>query len=383
MKGKHKNLLTHIVASVQRERLRSKLDRLVDWEPLNSPDEGCTAIIGVCSRLPDVFIANIRCLNMFRWPKLKRVLAVVDCTEDSFTNKLMNQARETCPELNIQFLYYSRAQSEMADSINLPYVYSWLSWCIALKHTTTMHVLIHDYDALVLGPTLEHRYKDFAGSEAKVQGIAWYQANGVETEDSLATTFEAFMDATWLRASRPVSLFNKFRVVRGRSIDFDTMLDVQHRLLTKEQRTILPMSLDELVHPSQMICQYTWFRRSPAAKLPCFSIPMIPFFMYLSGRTEALPRATLALRQSDGSDVDLLNDGTRFNLSMLDVPQVDWSLKQIVQACLALLIPPNHEIYMYGEALYSIVGTPIGNIWQGDFTVKQRQWINGALGSKG
>ena len=235
---------------------------------------------------------------------------------------------------------------------------------------------------LVLGPALEHRYKEFAGSGAKVQGIAWYQSDGVKTEDGLATTFEAFMDARWLRASPPVTLFNKLRVVRRRSIDFDITLDLQHRLLSKEQRTILPMSLDELVHPSQMIHQYTMFRRRPAAHLPCFSIPMIPFFAYLSGRTEALANATRALKQSDGRDVDLLNDDARINLSMLDVSQVDWLLKQIVQACLSLSIPPNHEIYTYGVALYKITGTSVANLWQGDFTVRQRSWINGALVSR-
>ena len=101
MKGKHKSLLAHALASLRRERLRSKLDRLVGWEPLDNPDEGCTAIIGVCSKLPDVFIANTRCLNMFRWPQLKQVLAVVDCAEDSVTSEIMNQAREACPELKI------------------------------------------------------------------------------------------------------------------------------------------------------------------------------------------------------------------------------------------------------------------------------------------
>jgi hypothetical protein len=379
MRGKHKSIFIHVVAWIRRELLRSRISRLIDWEPLDNPEEGCTAIIGMCSRLPDVLAANLRCLDAFRWPELKRVVVVVDCIEDSFQHEIEHRARAAYPDLNIQFVYYSRTQSAMAESLNLPYVYCWLSWCIALSHATTEHVLIHDYDALVLGPALENRYRSFAASGTKVQGIAWYQSNGVETEDGLATTFEAFMDTRWLRALRPVSLFNKLRAVGGRSIDFDITLDVQNRLLTAEQRTVLPMSLDELVHPSQMIHQYTMFRRTPAAELPCFSIPMIPFFIYLSGRTEAIDHATRALEKSDRRDVDLLNDGMRFNLSMLDILQVDWLLKQIVQACLALLIPPNREIYAYGVALYGVIGAPAEDIWRGDFTLTQRQWIDGAL----
>jgi hypothetical protein len=381
MRGKYKNWLVHQVAVFRRERLRARPSNLIRWEPLREPEQGCTAIIGMCSRLPDVLFANIRCLAKFRWPELKRVLIVVDCTEDSFQHRVQSQIIAEHPELNIQFLFYSPAQSAMAASCNLPYMYCWLSWCIGLKHTTTVHVLIHDYDALILGPALEERYRTFAASPAKVQGITWYHSNGVDVEDRLATTFEAFMDAQWLRDSAPISLFNKLRAIGGRSIDFDITLDLQHRQLTAEQRTIVPMSQNDLVHPSQMIHQYTMFRRSPAATLPCFSIPMIPFFIYLSGRTEVIDHAIQALSAGAYHDLDLLNDGTRINLSKLDIPQVDWLLKQIVQACLALLPAPDRRIYEYGVALYRAIDTPADQVWRGDFTLPQRRWIEEAQSS--
>ena len=92
--------------------------------------------------------------------------------------------------------------------------------------------------------------------------------NGVKEDDRLATTFEAFADAAWLRSQRPIDLFNKVRAVNGRSIDFDITLESQHRLLKPEERTILPMRQDQLVHPSQMIHQYTMFRHSPGKALP-------------------------------------------------------------------------------------------------------------------
>ena len=114
-------------------------------------------------------------------------------------------------------------------------------------------MLFHDYDALVFGHALAERYNTFVTSGAKVQGVSWYQGNGIETKDHLATTFEAFMDTTWLRSSKPLALFNKVRSVQGRSIDFDTTLDLQHRTLVLSERAIVPMCLPELVHPSQMI----------------------------------------------------------------------------------------------------------------------------------
>ena len=381
MKGKHKNPLKHLFASVRGDRLRSKISHMVDWEPLIDPEPGCTAIIGMCSRVPEVLAANIRCLNKFRWPDLKRVLVVVDCEETSNLRAIEAETRTACSGLRIEFIFYSPTQAALAKSLDISFVYSWLSWCIALKCTNTKHVLIHDYDALVLSPRLEERYRTFAASGAVVQGIAWYKSNGIETEDHLATTFEAFVDTKWLRSCHPVELFNKVRNVGGRSIDFDTTLDIQHRLLTPEQRTMAPMNADELMHPSQMICQYTMFRHSPSAELPCFSIPMIPFFIYLSGRTSAIEDATIAIKQGEIRDIDLLNDGTHFNFSKMDIPQVDWLLKQAVQACVALQIPPSRAIHEYGRALYGLIGTPAQDVWRGDFTSKQRSWIQEAQNS--
>jgi hypothetical protein len=378
MKGKHRNRLVHAAATIRREWLRSRMANLVEWEPLVDPDDGCTAIIGVCSKLPDILMANLRCLQAARWPELKRAILVVDCEKSAFPISIEQNVIPAFPELNIKFVYYSAAQFRFAESHKLPHLYAWLSWCIALKHTTTSHVLIHDYDALVFGPELGTRYRSFAASGAKVQGIAWYSGNGVEKDDHLATTFEAFLDTAWLRSSEPLALFNKTRAIRGRSIDFDTMLDVQYRSLRAEQRTIMPMTLSELIHPSQMICQYTTFRRSPAAALPCFSIPMIPFFCYLSGRPDAVQRATQVLGRAPRDRLDLLGDGTCINLAMLTTEQVNWVLKNIVQACVALSLEPDHGIYLYGQALYRVSETPTGGIWAGDFTEAQRAWIYAA-----
>ena len=379
MEGKHTNWFVHALATLRRERLRWKIAGLVDWEPLSVPTSGCTAIIGTCSKLPDILIANLRCLRISRWPDLKQVFAVVDCKKSEFPIWIEQYVAAAFPELKIEFLYYSPDQSTLAELLKLPFVYSWLSWCIALKHTTTAHVLFHDYDALPLGVKLAERYARFAASGKKIQGIKWYQSNGVEKDDHLATTFEAFMDTAWLRSFQPIALFNKLRIIEGRSIDFDTTLDIQHRFLSSEQRSIMPMAADELVHPTQMIHQYTMFRRSPAAALPCFSIPMIPFFHYVSGDTEAIEYATRALELNRRGDTDLLGDGTRINLSTLNAAQVDWALKQIIQACVALSLPPDHRIYLYGRALYRIIGVLGDDVWRGDFTEQQRGWIGAAL----
>jgi hypothetical protein len=382
MRGKHHNLLIHGLAFLQRERLRGKISSAISWQPLLNPEPGCTAIIGVCSRLPAALPATLRCLHGARWPELKRVLLVADCTEEQFAvafpAELRAQLSAACPGLPLEFFFYTPQQAALTQQLELPFVYSWLSWCLGVAQVNTQHVLLHDYDALILGPALAARYREFAASDAKVQGISWYKANGVEESDRLATTFEAFFDVPWLRSHRPVQIFNKMRVLNGRSVDMDTTLDLQHRDLPEAQRTIVPMDLAQLVHPSQMVHQYTLFRHSPGAPLPCFSIPMIPFFALLGGSPGMLEQAIAQLESSSRDQLNLLSDGTLINLTQLDIAQVDWALKQMVQALSALGVAPDPRLYRYGVGLYRIVGAPPEAEWLGDFTPAQRAWITAA-----
>lgn len=378
MQGKHTNPIKHGMAWLYREWLRFRIRGLVSWTVLGNPRPGCTAIIGMCSRLPDVMAANLVCLHKSRWSGLRKIVIAVDTPRTDAFASIEVHAKSICAEIEVEFVYYSPYQSQVAEGLQLPFVYSWLSWCLALAKVTTQHVLIHDYDALIVGRTLENRYLEFVASRSKIQGVSWYNGNGVVLADRLATTFEAFADTAWLRALPPVAAFNKIAFKDGRSIDYDTLLDIQDRLLPREQRTVVPMNLDELVHPSQMIHQYTMFRRHPHKSLPCFSMPMIPFFMYLSGKREALLFALNVLRRGPRSNLEFLGDGTQFNFEQLDTLQVDWALKQMVQGLVALERPPDKDVYFYGQALYALVGTPADEVWRGDFTAAQRVWIENA-----
>ena len=373
MQGKHSSIFKHAAAWLYRERVRRQLSPLVSWRPLDAPEPGCTAIIGMCSRLPRVLGANLRCLIAARWPELRCIIIAVDATREAFPLDA-NELMATYPGIDIKVVHYSDEQSRFAEDIKLPFVYSWMSWSIALAEVQTRDVLIHDYDALVFGETLRRRYEEFVRSDAAIQGVSWYAVNGLTAADRLATTFEAFANVPWLRSLPPVSLFNKIGIKDGRSIDYDTTLHIQDRLLRPEQRTCMPMDLDELVHPSQMIHQYTMFRKFPGRALPSFSMPMLPLFAALSGKPEAFDAAAQSLRAAPRDAVDLAGDGTPMNLQQLGVPQVDWTLKQMIQAVLMLELPHNPALMNYGAALYDHVGATLEQR-EGDFTPRQREWM--------
>jgi hypothetical protein len=348
---------------------------MISWSPLERPQPGCTAVIGMCHRLPDVLLANLRCLADVKWPELREVIVVVDAVAGCLPADIERTARASFPGIDVRFHYYSEAQAKLTEQLRLPYVFSWLSWAIALSHTRTRAALLHDYDALILDNSLQARYREFERTRAAIQGIRWYDGNGVKAVDRLATTFEAFLDVAWLRTFQPIEMFNQIGIVQGISRDYDTLLDIQHRHTPSARRAMVGMDEASLVHPSQMIHQYTMFRKQPGADLPSFSIPMIPFFAFLSGRLDALPAATARLRQARSRVLDFLGDGTLVSFARLDTGSVDWALKQMVRVCVHRNIPPFGDVYDYGAALYTLAGARESKLWSGDFTIEQRQWI--------
>jgi hypothetical protein len=364
------------MAYVYREWLRRKVAGLVSWRQPQELKPGCTALIGMCSGLPDVLRANLMCLNDHSWPDLTEVIVVVDNREGRLPPEIEEEAASVCTRLRLRVLYYSESQYRTAERIRLPYLFSWLSWCIGLSECMTQHILFHDYDALIMSNALEQRYRAFVESGVKIQGIRHYNGNGVIPEDRLATTFEAFADHAWLRSFPPVRLFNKLRSRDGRFIDYDTTLDIQHNDIAESERSTVPMSQEDLVHPSQMIHQYTMFRRNPGKPLPCFSIPMIPFFEYLSGGELALMRALQQIRGRTSRRFQFLGSKLLVNFDTLQVASVDWCLKQMLQACIAREIEPFRALYDYGLELYRLADCPDDLIWARNFTDPQRRWID-------
>ena len=379
MADEYQNYFKFLVAKIYRNYRRYQIAKLITWEPLPPLEEGCTAIIGMCSRIPYILGANLYCLSQNQWADLKAILIAVDAEKSSLPPGFEEAIIQQFPELKLTFIYYNPQQAQFTAKVNDPYIYSWLSWSLCLNHIGTKSALIQDYDALVLGKTvLEQRYQAFQESGAKIQGITWYKNNNFTQEDHLATTFEAFIDVAWIRSFPPVMGHNRFGIFKGRRVNYDTYLDIQANYTPESQRTIMPMGLENLAHPSNMITQYMRFRSAPGKPSRCFSIPMLPFFYYLSGRTNAFTIATQALQRGDPEHLDLLGDGVQINLTLLDIKSIDFNLKLILQVLLRYELKPFKELIDYGIALYQIINTPTEQIWLGDFTPAQREWIEAA-----
>lgn len=373
MQEKYKNRLHFLIAKLYRDFLRHRVSKLISWrDTILQP--GCSVVIGMCSRIPDILIINLRYLEGNIWEDLKEVLIVVDnedgCLPHNFEQKILTRFHK----LNIRFLYYTPQQALFAE--RYPICYAWLSWCIGFNEANTQTAFIHDYDALLIDNTLKERYQKFVNSSLKIQGVSIFGGSGnIAFEDNLVRTWETFIDLEWIKSFPPVKLFYRLGLLKTRWVDYDILLDIQANNMSVDQRAIVPFSFDELVHPSQMIRQYTRFRKSPGKRLPCSTIIALPFFYFLSGRTEALSQATQALKYQPMNSVDLIGDGTLINLSLLNTPSVEFVLKLMLRVFINLNIKPFKDFFDYSNMLYSVSRTSRENLWKGDFTQEQYTWL--------
>lgn len=374
---KYSNWLQYWVGVLYRVYVRLMVQWMVSWPQTGKLASGCTVIIGMCSRLPDILPANLTCLRLAKWPDLKEVIIVLDCPINGFSESFAVRICEEFKDLNVRFIFYTRMQSAIAELLKRPYVYSWLSWTLAIKEVKTDSFYIHDCDALLLGNVLQARYQEFKKSHRRVQGVQWYGANGIVPSDGFVATFETFVDTKWLRKLQPIEMFNRIGWLDDRRIDYDILLDIQMNYSEPNQRGIVPMNENELIHPTQMIYQYTAFRRFPGRPWECAALIMIPLFYYLSGRKDIFATASRKIEERVGQRVALLNDGCEMNFEKLKPSHLNRMFLLMVQAFVALGIEPFQDFFRYTQTLYSLMDVPHAERWQMPMSEPQKRWTSG------
>ena len=285
--------------SIKRTPITRRLPGLVNWAPMESPMEGYTVVIAAMHRLWPVVVANLKLISKMRRSSMHEVIVVVDVDEAGLP-ELLRHAIDRLREagLPIRMLHYSDAQLRVARSIQWGWVYSWMSWSIGIGAAETKRVILHDLDALPIDEGLfERLYAAAEKTGSQFQGIRAYRANGVTAEMNLVTTFELVLDAEWVRANaEPHEGFNQATVVDGRYVDFDTWLAVQHR---SPVRTLEPVSADALVHPSQLICQFTDHVAGRGGRTsPTNRLPILAYFVHLGDPDFSLGDLAFAIADS-------------------------------------------------------------------------------------
>jgi hypothetical protein len=313
---------------LRRSRMQARLLGLVSWKPLENPHPGYTVVIAAMHRLWPVLVANLHLISRMHLASMRELIVVFDCEEREVPEEARRELRSLVEQgLRVRVIGYSAKQARVARSIQWGWVYSWMSWCIGIGAASTRWVLLHDLDALPIDSDLFERV--FTGAEAndvQFQGTRLYAGCGVVADMGLVTTFEMVLDAQWLRShSVPYDGFNKVRIVDGRSVDFDTFLSVQRRA---PRRRVEPIGEHQLVHPSQLICQFTDHlagrtdRTSPTNRLP-----ILAYFMRVGDPSFDLGH--LAAPIADPGARTGLFWGKPLNLAAIPPETWAWMEKQI------------------------------------------------------
>jgi len=314
--------------SIKRFPMHQMIRNSVNWMPMKDPEEGYSIIIGSMHKIPEIAIANIRMVANCDLSACREVIMVFDCTAEQMPQALREDIRAIQCSVPVQVLHYNMSQSRAAHRIDWGWVYAWMSWSIGISQCRTRHVVLHDLDALPLDPSLfDVLYKRARDSSATFQAVRTYSGNGVTKSMGLGTTFELVMDAATVRSRfRPFDGFNKLRIINGSLVDFDTFLWIQHELTGST--CVEPIDENQLVHPTQLICNYTDFSSGrDSLRTKQHSLLMMPYFGMLGGNSTEFDRISKELAESRGSFVSMF--GREMNLDHLQSEHWAWMEKQI------------------------------------------------------
>jgi hypothetical protein len=323
---KYKSELAFHATRARRWLVRRAIRDLVTWEPLRQPREGYTVVIGCNVPLARMLSCNLTFLARQELSHADRILVVLDRPRSALPDDIEPDMRSRFGGLPLEFLYYDESQFRTVQRIGWPWVASWLSWSLGVAAAKTKYVLLHDFDAMLLRPdVLEERFQTIRSRGHNWVGVRFYNGGGVVPDDGLVTTFELILDAESVRRElAPIDAFN--HVVRhgGRRLDLDTFLYAQTRV---RGASVAPVSEEDMVHPSQMICQFEDFRIARGREVPRRNnLLLVPYFLFVGGEPSMMEEISRAMQLGPGCSVPYF--GRTLDFSGLDDAHVRWIAKQ-------------------------------------------------------
>ncbi len=349
MQGKYRNPLKYGLVKVQRAAMRSVLHHMAHWEPMTLAEPGYTVILACSSPLAPILKTNLLMLARQDLRDMHEVLVIFDRPRRKIDYPIEEAVCAEFPDVPLRFIYYTPWQTRLAATIGWAWVYSWLSWSLGIAATRTRYALLHDFDAMLIRrDLLAERYRVMTQRGDQYLGTGYYRGNGVEPGDGLVTTFELMFDASFVRrAFRPIDLFNHVSRRNGRTIDYDTFLWAQSRA---GQASVLLIDETDMVHPSQLICQFTELtQRNRLLSRTAHSLLLIPYLLYLA---DAPDQFEATQQQLDRGPADKLRFyGKNLEMSRLAPEHARWMKKQAARLEAVVAGEMRAEVERYFSAI--------------------------------
>lgn len=339
---------------VKRHMMLRAIRNLASWQPLTNPEPGYTVVIACMRELASIATANITAVARMNLTDMRELLLVFDCTESELPPSVVSLVASLRDRIPVRILSYSPEQQRTTAKLRWGWVYAWLSWSIGVGAAKTRHVILHDLDALPLNPHLfDERYKQAVQAGSTFHGVRWYHGNGITESMRLVVTFELVLDAAHMRRSfRPFHVFNHVALVGGHYVDFDTFLYTQWK---SEGRTVQALPESQLVHPTQMICQYTDFVAGRERfETKGHNLLLIPYYSFLGGDRGALEAVSDQCADPNATTVPFA--GLHLPLTHMAPSQWAWLEKQIRRTEQALFKRTRPEVERYLAGFISRAG---------------------------
>lgn len=325
MEGKYPTRKHYWTAVLKRAVLRAALRPLLSWRPMRNEKPGYTVIVACHAPLAEMALPSLELLSRQKSRNLACAIVSFDSPADARLRSLADEIRTKYPNLRAQFLYQTALQSKLLRKIGWGWVDCWLSYAKGVAACETRYAMLHDMDAMLLDPDLvERRFALLLERGDQFLGDRWYVGNGTVAEDRVCYIVEMMFDAEYVRRTfRPLDLFNVVARCGERTVDWDTFLYPQ---TIAARRSVESIRLEEMIHPSQVVSQYTLMARPGYVPPEQNNALFIPYFYYLTGREEMLRTVRAALDLEDVTRVPL-GDRT-MDLRRLSPTHAQWLLKQ-------------------------------------------------------
>lgn len=347
----------YLAVKLRRSVIRQLIRPLTRWKRLDNPREGYSIVIGCNVPLVRMISCNLRFLSQQNLEHAEQIFIVLDRPRDQMPDDIEDAVRQRFPSLPLRFLYYGRLQSAICGAIGWPWVQCWLSWALGIARVGTRYAVLHDFDAMLLRPgILEERYQAIRARQHQYVGARFYDGNGVTPEDGFATTFELVFDAAHVRNTlRPIDLFSHVTRYKGRRVDLDTFLYAQSLGGTA---SVLPILEEDMVHPSQLICQFSDFLEGRRGVRKSNNLLLVPYFLYAGDEPDVLRSVTAELERNVGSTISYF--GKPLDLSGLDPDLLRWLAKQAFRVESAIAGDVRPEVSRYFTAIDRFVARAAG-----------------------
>jgi hypothetical protein len=336
--------------------VRLALRPLVRWPRHALDEDGCTLVVGCHTELLDMLPGNLGCLARQRLDNVREILLVFDTRDSEPLREMRARIARRFPELHCRIIVYSPLQRAVTRALRWAWVNCWLSWCIGIAQSTTRWVMLHDFDAMLVDPEfVEKRYQAIRERDCQYLGITHYDnpSSGILRQHGFAATIELLLDASFLRRTfRPIEIFNHVTTFEKRRVEFDTFLWAQSR---RGRAAVIPVSLDDVVHPSQMICQFSYLRQDNGrVPLDRNSLMLIPYFISVGGDLRALQDVTVQM-EGGAADGRVTLYERSLNLAPLTQEHLDWIIKQASHLDRALYGEVRPDVRRFLDALARFV----------------------------